>query len=208
MFFDIGPLNFLILLILAILLFGPDKLPKLIQDAVAFLQKVRAYSDNAKRDIRSELGPEFKDFEFEDLHPKRFAQKHLLSKDELGLRELRDSLDVRKELTEVRDSLDVRKELTEATDAINGRTRPASPARGTDGETGDGRSVTGSSTSPGDPVELDKGFASEAEMHADAAPVNDSHQGGVQLDKTAPTTPASAPARSSAIAPPFDMDAT
>ncbi|WP_209312627.1 sec-independent translocase [Streptomyces lonarensis] len=203
MFFDIGPLNFLILLILAILLFGPDKLPKLIQDAVGFLQKVRAYSDNAKRDIRSELGPEFKDFEFEDLHPKRFAQKHLMGKDELGLRELRDSLDVRKELTEVRDSLDVRKELTEATDAINGRTR-GGPA----GDAGGGRDVAGSTAAPGDPVELDKGFATEAEMQVDAAPVNDSHQGGVRLDKTAPTTPASAPTRSSATAPPFDMDAT
>ncbi|NJP68444.1 sec-independent translocase [Streptomyces spiramenti] len=206
MFFDIGPLNFLILLILAILLFGPDKLPKLIQDAVGFLQKVRAYSDNAKRDIRSELGPEFKDFEFEDLHPKRFAQKHLMSKDELGLRELRDSLDVRKELTEVRDSLDVRKELTEATDAVNGRARPSRV--GSDDDSADGRSVTGSTAAPGDPVELDKGFATEAEMHADAAPTNDSHQGGVRLDKTAPTTPASAPTRSSAVAPPFDIDAT
>ncbi|MBB0244870.1 Sec-independent protein translocase TatB [Streptomyces alkaliphilus] len=109
MFFDIGSLEFIALIILAILIFGPDKLPKMIQDLAGFLRRMREFSDNAKRDIREELGPEFKDFEFEDLNPRRFARKHLLERDELGLRELRDSVDVRKELTEV-------------SDAVNGRT--------------------------------------------------------------------------------------
>jgi sec-independent protein translocase protein TatB len=104
-FFDIGSVEFLVLIVIAILLFGPDKLPKLIQDAMRFVRKVRDYSDSAKRDIRAELGPEFKDFEFDDLNPKKFARKHLLDGDELGLRELRDSLDVRKELTEVSDAV-------------------------------------------------------------------------------------------------------
>ncbi|TDC15295.1 Sec-independent protein translocase subunit TatB [Streptomyces sp. 8K308] len=109
MFFDIGSLEFLTLIVLAILVFGPEKLPKMIQDAARFLRKIREFSDSAKRDIREELGPEFKDFEFEDLNPRTFAKKHLLDKDEFGLKELTSSLDVRKELTEVGD-------------AINGRT--------------------------------------------------------------------------------------
>lgn len=115
MFFDIGSLEFLTLIVMAILLFGPDKLPKMIQDVARFIQKVRAYSENAKRDIRAELGPEFKDFEFQDLNPRTFAKKHLIDGDQLGLQELRESLDVRKELTEV-------------TDAVNGHGRPALPA--------------------------------------------------------------------------------
>lgn len=126
MFFDIGSLEFLVIIVLAILVFGPEKLPKMIQDAARMIRKLRDFSDSAKNDIRSELGPEFKDFEFEDLNPKRFAQKHLLDKnDSYGLRELRDNLDVRKELSE----LDVRKELTEVTDSVNGRP-PRRPAPG------------------------------------------------------------------------------
>ncbi|MDT0265462.1 sec-independent translocase [Streptomyces sp. DSM 44915] len=113
MFFDIGSLEFITLIILAIMVFGPEKLPKMIREVTDFIRKVRNFSDNAKQDIRSELGPEFKDFEFEDLNPRNFARKHLLEKDEFGLRELANDLDVRKELTEV-------------TDAVNGRTtRPA-----------------------------------------------------------------------------------
>lgn len=108
MFFDIGSLEFITLIVLAVLVFGPEKLPQLIQDAARFLRKVREFSDGAKRDIRSELGPEFRDFEFEDLNPRRFARKHLLDNDDLALRELR--------------AFDVRKELTEVVDAVNGHT--------------------------------------------------------------------------------------
>jgi sec-independent protein translocase protein TatB len=137
-FFDIGSLEFIALIILAILVFGPEKLPKMIQDTARFVRKVRDFSDNAKQDIRSELGPEFKDFEFDDLNPRTFAKKHLLDNEELGLKELRSSLDVRKELAEV-------------SDAVNGRT----PA-GTDvTEAGQGPDPD-PAVSSGDPVRLDK----------------------------------------------------
>ncbi|GAA2401208.1 sec-independent translocase [Streptomyces glaucosporus] len=114
MFFDIGPLELVALIILAVLVFGPDKLPKVIQDVARFVRKVREFSDSAREDIRRELGPEFKDFEFEDLNPKNFARKHLLDNDDLGLKEIRSSFDLRQELSEV-------------TDAVNGREVAAAP---------------------------------------------------------------------------------
>ncbi|MER6400709.1 sec-independent translocase [Kitasatospora sp. NPDC001603] len=97
MFSDVGGLEILTLVIMAIVIFGPDKLPKLIQDTMGFIKKVRSFADSAKEDIRSELGPEFKDFEFEDLHPKTFVRKQLMGgqDDPLGLKEMRDSLDIR-----------------------------------------------------------------------------------------------------------------
>ncbi|WP_181789819.1 sec-independent translocase [Streptomyces phytophilus] len=101
MFFDIGPLELVALIILATIVFGPDKLPKVIQDTMRFVRKVREFSDTAKEDIRKELGPEFKDFEFEDLNPKNFAKKHLLDNDDLGLKEIRNGFDLKKEVAEV-----------------------------------------------------------------------------------------------------------
>lgn len=97
MFSDVGGLEILTLVIMAIVIFGPDKLPKLIQDTMGFIKKVRSFADSAKEDIRSELGPEFKDFEFEDLHPKTFVRKQLMGgqDDPLGLKEMRNSLDIR-----------------------------------------------------------------------------------------------------------------
>ncbi|MHC0430160.1 sec-independent translocase [Streptomyces sp. O3] len=103
MFSDIGGLEVLTLLVLAVLLFGPEKLPKVIQDVAGFIRKIRAFSDSAKQDIRSELGPEFKDFEFEDLNPKTFIRKQLDS-DELGLKEIRNGFDLKKEMAEVTDA--------------------------------------------------------------------------------------------------------
>ncbi|MEU5048331.1 sec-independent translocase [Streptomyces sp. NPDC021096] len=113
---DIGPLELVALVVLAVLIFGPDKLPKMIQDVSRTLRKIRQFSENAKEDIRSELGPEFKDFEFEDLNPKTFVRKHVLEKDELGLKDIRNGFDFKSEMAEV-------------TDAVHGRNAdPAAPA--------------------------------------------------------------------------------
>ncbi|WP_326754617.1 sec-independent translocase [Streptomyces hirsutus] len=104
MFNDIGPLELVTLVILAVLVFGPDKLPKVIQDVTRTIRKIRDFSDSAKQDIREELGPEFKDFEFEDLNPKTFIRKQL-DNDDLGLKEIRSGFDLKKEMAEVTDAV-------------------------------------------------------------------------------------------------------
>ncbi|SES25806.1 sec-independent protein translocase protein TatB [Streptomyces sp. yr375] len=104
MFNDIGPLELVTLAVLAVLVFGPDKLPKVIQDVMRTVRKIREFSESAKADIRSELGPDFKDFEFEDLNPKAFLRKQL-DNDELGLREIRNGFDLKKEMAEVTDAV-------------------------------------------------------------------------------------------------------
>ncbi|MGC5346119.1 sec-independent translocase [Streptomyces sp. DT24] len=122
MFNDIGVLELVTLVVLAMLIFGPDKLPKVIQDASRFIRKVREFSESAKQDIRTELGPEFKDFEFEDLNPKTFVRKQLMEgEDALGLREIRESFDLRKDLSEVTDAVHGREasRATDTTDAVS-----------------------------------------------------------------------------------------
>ncbi|MER7835583.1 sec-independent translocase [Streptomyces sp. NPDC096040] len=119
MFNDIGPLELVTIIVLAVLVFGPDKLPKVIQDVMRTIRKIREFSESAKADIREELGPEFKDFEFEDLNPKTFVRKHLDS-DELGLKEIRNGFDLKKEMAEV-------------TDAVHSRETDSSPSKGAAG---------------------------------------------------------------------------
>jgi sec-independent protein translocase protein TatB len=143
-FFDIGPLELVALVVLAVLVFGPDKLPKVIQDTMAFIRKVREFSDSAKEDIRRELGPEFKDFEFEDLNPKTFIRKNLMSgEDEYGLGELKD----------LRNSFDLRKDMAEVTDAVNG-VEPAAAAAG--GSAAGGSASSGSGSGSATPDRLTK----------------------------------------------------
>lgn len=122
MFNDIGALELVTLVILAVLVFGPDKLPKVIQDVSRFIRKVREFSDNAKDDIRSELGPEFKDFDFEDLNPKKFVRKQLSAhEDDLGLNEIRSSFNLKKEINDVADSVHGRE-----SDTAGGKAAPTS----------------------------------------------------------------------------------
>ncbi|MEU7428684.1 sec-independent translocase [Streptomyces sp. NPDC040750] len=107
MFNDIGPLELVTIIVLAVLVFGPDKLPKVIQDVTRTIRKIREFSESAKQDIRQELGPEFKDFEFDDLNPKTFLRKQLDNED-LGLKEIRNGFDLKKEMAEVTDAVNSR----------------------------------------------------------------------------------------------------
>ncbi|MFF0486222.1 sec-independent translocase [Streptomyces sp. NPDC004435] len=122
MFSDIGALELVTLIVLAVLIFGPDKLPKVIQDISGFIRKIREFSDSAKQDIRTELGPDFKDFEFEDLNPKTFIRKQLDGNEDLSeLMELRSTFDLRKEMNEVADAVNSRESAPAAAPAtVNG----------------------------------------------------------------------------------------
>ncbi|MGW6983143.1 sec-independent translocase [Streptomyces sp. NPDC054932] len=122
MFNDIGALELVTIVVLGILVFGPEKLPKVIQDVTGFIRKIREFSDSAKHDIRSELGPEFKDFEFEDLNPKTFIRKQLTENEDL--KEIRSSFDLRKELTDVSDAV----KSSAADDAPAAASSSATPA--------------------------------------------------------------------------------
>ncbi|MGR4881960.1 sec-independent translocase [Streptomyces sp. LARHCF249] len=136
MFNDIGALELVTIVVLAILVFGPDKLPKVIQDVTGVIRKIRAFSDSAKQDIRSELGPEFKDFEFEDLNPKTFIRKQLTENEDL--KEIRSSFDLRKELNDVTDAVNSKETESAAAPAGSSATpagagpdllkKPAAPA--------------------------------------------------------------------------------
>ncbi|MFD8716529.1 sec-independent translocase [Streptomyces sp. NPDC059629] len=125
MFNDVGPLELVTIFVIAVLVFGPDKLPKVIQDITRTIRKIREFSESAKADIRQELGPEFKDFEFEDLNPKTFVRKHL-DNDELGLKEIRNGFDLKKEMAEVTDAVNSR----EADSASSSSSSPSSSGSG------------------------------------------------------------------------------
>lgn len=92
-FLDISPLELIALLALAVMLFGPDKLPSAVQGVARTLRQFREFTRNAQNDLKKELGPEFQDLELTDLHPKNFVRKHVLGPDGVedpAFREIRD----------------------------------------------------------------------------------------------------------------------
>jgi sec-independent protein translocase protein TatB len=76
--FGLSPFNLLVLAVIALIVFGPHELPKIASQIGRALRDLRRIAEGAKEDLREGLGPEFQDFDFEDLNPRRFVQKHLL----------------------------------------------------------------------------------------------------------------------------------
>jgi sec-independent protein translocase protein TatB len=93
------------LLMLALLIFG-ERLPKVIGDGLKMLRGLRAMAQNATSDLSRELGT---DIQLQDLHPKAFIRKHLLSEeDEEAIRKPLQGLfeDVKSDLNGVKSDLD------------------------------------------------------------------------------------------------------
>ena len=76
--FGINGWEIIALAVVALLVFGPDRLPKAAADAGRLFRQLRLMIANARRDIGESLGPEFKDFDVTDLNPRQLVRKHLL----------------------------------------------------------------------------------------------------------------------------------
>lgn len=76
--FDVGAPEILVLVVIAVILFGPEKLPEFARKAAGLVKYVRSLAGNAQQQLSKELGPGFEDIDVRDLNPKAFIQKHLL----------------------------------------------------------------------------------------------------------------------------------
>ncbi|HEV2928257.1 MAG TPA: sec-independent translocase, partial [Propionibacteriaceae bacterium] len=109
---DINAPEFLLLLVLAVILFGPERLPDLARKAARVVRYIRTMAGSAQQQLSRELGPGFEDLDFRDLNPRTFVQKHLLDDVEPII------ADVKSEITDVRGTLTGT--TGDVTDAING----------------------------------------------------------------------------------------
>jgi sec-independent protein translocase protein TatB len=81
--FDIGLPEFMVLAIVAVFLFGPEKLPDVARQAARLLKSARRTLATARAQVAEELGPEYANLDLRDLSPRALVQKHLL--DDLDL---------------------------------------------------------------------------------------------------------------------------
>ena len=89
---DIGAPEILVLAVIAVIVFGPEKLPQFARKAAKALRYVRQLAGNAQTQLKGELGSDFDDIDFRDLNPKTFVTKHLLSDVEPLATEVKDEL--------------------------------------------------------------------------------------------------------------------
>jgi sec-independent protein translocase protein TatB len=79
--FDLSMWKLLVLGIIALVVFGPDKLPQIARDAGRTVRQLRGMAQAARAELKSELGDTVGEFDFSDLNPRAFVRKHLLDFD-------------------------------------------------------------------------------------------------------------------------------
>ena len=90
MFGNIGWGEFLVLLVAALVVLGPERLPGAVSWVVKSLRQVRDYASGARDQLQQELGPEFDDLrrplselnELRGMTPRAVITKHLLDGDD------------------------------------------------------------------------------------------------------------------------------
>jgi sec-independent protein translocase protein TatB len=75
--FGVGLPEFAVIAFVAVLVFGPDRLPDLARQAGQMMRKARGFANSARDELRAELGPEYADLELRDLDPRTIVKKHI-----------------------------------------------------------------------------------------------------------------------------------
>ena len=76
--FGVGLAEMALIAFVAIIAFGPDRLPVLAKQAGIMLRKARAMANSARDELRDELGPEYADLELRDLDPRAIVRRHII----------------------------------------------------------------------------------------------------------------------------------
>jgi sec-independent protein translocase protein TatB len=86
--FDVGLGEVIVLLVVALFIFGPERLPKVAAQAGRGLRDLRSMASAARKEIQDSIGPEFDEFKDIDvrglrrsLDPQTFVRKQLLDGD-------------------------------------------------------------------------------------------------------------------------------
>jgi sec-independent protein translocase protein TatB len=75
--FGVGLPELAVIAFVAVLVFGPDKLPEFARQAGRMARQVRKFANEARDELREELGPEYADLELSDLDPRTIVRKHI-----------------------------------------------------------------------------------------------------------------------------------
>ena len=75
--FGVGLPELAVIAFVAVLVFGPDKLPDFARQAGRFVRQLRTFAHQARDELREELGPEYADLNLRDLDPRVIVKKHI-----------------------------------------------------------------------------------------------------------------------------------
>ena len=97
--FGISAPEFIVLLAVAAVVLGPERMPQYAQQLGRLVRELRRMAQGASQQVRNEMGPEFDDIDWRKFDPRQYDPRRIVREaladsfdpdDPLGLRDLRD----------------------------------------------------------------------------------------------------------------------
>jgi sec-independent protein translocase protein TatB len=94
--FGVNPSEFIVLLVVAAVVLGPERLPEYAQQLARLVRELRRMAQGASAQVRNEMGPEFDDIDWAKLDPRQYDPRRIVREalsdvwdpdDPLGLKE-------------------------------------------------------------------------------------------------------------------------
>ena len=76
--FDINGGEFLVLIVVALVILGPERLPQYAQQLGRLVREARTFAGKAREQVRAEMGEEFDDVDWQALDPRRYDPRRIV----------------------------------------------------------------------------------------------------------------------------------
>ncbi len=76
--FGINGAEFVVLLVVAVIVIGPERLPRYAEQLGAFVRTARGFLKDAKSRVDEELGPEVSDVDWSKLDPRQYDPRRIV----------------------------------------------------------------------------------------------------------------------------------
>jgi sec-independent protein translocase protein TatB len=76
--FDINGGEFLVLIVVALVILGPERLPQYAQQLARLVREARTFANKAREQVRNEMGEEFDDVDWTALDPRRYDPRRIV----------------------------------------------------------------------------------------------------------------------------------
>ena len=77
-FIDINSGEFILIVIIALALIGPKRLPEYIAKLRTFIRTARDMAEGAKTQLKSEMGPEYQDIDWRQYDPRQYDPRRIV----------------------------------------------------------------------------------------------------------------------------------
>ena len=77
-FIDINGYEILILLVIAVIVLGPQNLPEYAAKLAQLVRRARGYADTARSQLREQMGPDFDDIDWKAYDPRQYDPRRIV----------------------------------------------------------------------------------------------------------------------------------